>query len=418
MTNRIIHKILPIILQTVLVIPVLSPAAVHAASGTYSIQAIGTFETEACRRMLEDINDLRLNDAWYWDPSNTEKITVSGLTPLVYDYGLEQAAMQRAAELAVFYDHARPDGESCFTAFGEEYQYGAVGENIAYGYTNADAVFEGWEQEYEDYAGQEHRRNMLNPDFKAVGVGCFECDGILFWAQEFSSVSSEAAPSPLVSPVSMNVSSDQITEVSFGSNLIKTEPGQTVDLSAPGPVVKTRQGTLVPCTFSDGDFEIEDPAIANIMNGKLTALQKGETTLSLNKCGYSLPVRIAVTEKDTLIPDIPTDVTVTDGKMQYLRFIPEETGYYTFCSEGEYDTTGHLYDADKKELASNDDGPMSYNFSFSFDLTENTLYYLGVSLYGDGEGSFPVTVKKTEKKDELTDGPSYDILSDGTGSIS
>ena len=185
MPGRMIKKILQTFLPAALLMIALFPASAQADSEIYTIQAIGDFETASCRRMLDDINYLRAYDAWYWDSSDTEKITVSGLRPLVYDYSLERVAMQRAAELAAYYSHTRPNGERCFTAYTEEFDFGGMGENIAYGYESADAVFEGWAEEDKPYAGQGHRRNMLNSGFRSVGVGCFECDGILFWAQEF-----------------------------------------------------------------------------------------------------------------------------------------------------------------------------------------------------------------------------------------
>ena len=70
--------------------------------------------------MLEMINDFRTgSEAWYWDSSDTEKIWCNDLAPLEYDEGLEQVAMQRAAELAAFYSHTRPNNTSCFTAYDE-----------------------------------------------------------------------------------------------------------------------------------------------------------------------------------------------------------------------------------------------------------------------------------------------------------
>ena len=157
------------------------------ADETLGISIYGSFETETTRQMLNNINDLRQNDAWYWNESDTEKIYVNNLQPLVYDYTLERVAMQRAAELAITYAHTRPNGTSCFSAYPSSLFYGGgVGENIAYGYQSPDAVFTAWAEADEPYAGQGHRRNMLSRNFKAVGVGCFWCNGTLFWAQAFS----------------------------------------------------------------------------------------------------------------------------------------------------------------------------------------------------------------------------------------
>lgn len=67
--------------------------------------------------MLDDINAFRTGgDAWYWNSSDSQKIQTGKLSPLAYSYDLEKVAMQRAAEIALTFEHTRPDGSSCFTA--------------------------------------------------------------------------------------------------------------------------------------------------------------------------------------------------------------------------------------------------------------------------------------------------------------
>ena len=139
-------------------------------------------QTEA-RTMFEMINDFRTgDDAWAWDESNENKISYDGLSELQYDPVLEEVAMQRAAEIAVYYSHTRPNGSDCFTAYPAGYN--GKGENIAYGYESAEAVFIAWREDNEDFAGQGHRRNMLG-NFNAVGIGHVTYNGVEYWVQEF-----------------------------------------------------------------------------------------------------------------------------------------------------------------------------------------------------------------------------------------
>ena len=215
----------------------------------------------------------------------------------------------------------------------------------------------------------------------------------------------------------MDVNSDLIEEVSFEKGSLKIEKGSTIDLTALGFGVDVSQGVHIPCTISAEDFVIGDTSIANIVNGQLTARNNGETTLSTEKYGHSLSIRIVVGETDRLTLGIPADVTVTDGEEQYLLFVPGETGSYTFYSEGEYDTIGRLYDAGKNQLTSDDDGGSEYNFSLSADLTAGEVYYIGVDLYNADQATFTVTVIKTEEHGASTDGFTYEILSDGTAGI-
>ena len=101
----------------------------------------------------------------------------AGLAPLTMDHKLTEAAMQRAAELYVRYDHDRPD-DTYFTSISEEFYPG--GENIALGFANAEEVTQAWKDSPGHYA------NMTVEDFTAIGVGCFcQNDGALCWVQLF-----------------------------------------------------------------------------------------------------------------------------------------------------------------------------------------------------------------------------------------
>lgn len=124
---------------------------------------------------------------------NKERAEV-GLVPLVLDPKLTDAAMQRAAELALYYDHTRPDGGSCFEVISTD-RLGDMGENIAMGQTSAAQVMDGWfysERELyrngvTDFPKVGHYLNIINEGYQCIGIGCFYKDGRYFWAQEFSS---------------------------------------------------------------------------------------------------------------------------------------------------------------------------------------------------------------------------------------
>ena len=375
----------------------LSRTAAFADSDTVTLQVKGRFIIDSTRQMLDNINDLRANDAWYWNSEDTEKIWVTDLSPLVYDYALERMAMQRAAELAVTYSHTRPNGERCFSAFPSEYSWSSVGENIAYGYTSADSVFTAWAEADDPYAGQGHRRNMLNSMFTGVGIGCFECEGVLFWAQEFSSPETHAAESPLTSPVSMEVLQECIASASLGGQ-ITLHQGHSVELSSIELRVKDNYspGLSVPCYIPESAFSIADTGIARISGGKIEGLQNGETTLTADYGGLTVSALVVVTEDDT-IPlhlDTPVSVDLAAGELKLFSFTPSESGDYRFYSSGGYDTCGYLYDSAMNELAFNDDGGEGNNFSISCQLDAGTQYYFGARMYsGTASGSFTVTLE-------------------------
>ena len=145
-------------LALLLVVALLSGAMLlhaFAQESRFTITAELTFGQTDARAMISLINDLRKPaNAWYWAKDDKTKETANNLKDLTYDYGLEKIAMQRAAEIAVYYSHTRPNGESCFTAY--DYDYRSIGENIAWGsgsrtVTAAVTQFVN-EKQYYDYA--------------------------------------------------------------------------------------------------------------------------------------------------------------------------------------------------------------------------------------------------------------------------
>lgn len=99
----------------------------------------------------------------------------NGLNSLRYDASLEGAADVRANETTVRFSHTRPDGSDWYTV-NPDLMYG---ENLADGYTTADAVVNAW------MASPGHKANILKPDFTTVAVSTTVKDGKTYWAQEF-----------------------------------------------------------------------------------------------------------------------------------------------------------------------------------------------------------------------------------------
>ncbi|MBQ6232571.1 MAG: leucine-rich repeat protein [Clostridia bacterium] len=391
--------------------------AVADSSDIMTIELDGEFIIDSTRQMLNNINDLRANDAWYWNSSDTEKVYPANLVPLEYDYGLERVAMQRAAELAVYYDHTRPNGESCFTAFPNEVM--GVGENIAAGYNTPDSVFVAWAEADEPYNGQGHRRNMLDEGFTTVGIGCFEYNGYRYWAQEFGSNHTTAATNPLIPPVSIDVSKDMITDITIGDQitLFKGHAVNIPDVSV-SFVGKYIPGSIIRFPVSEENCRIADASVADIADGRIVGLAVGETVLTVTFRDMTLSAVISVVE-DQAIPlqlDTTRNVSIPAGETVYFSFTPNETGVYVFYSSGDKDTCGILYNSDKTVLLDDDDGGENYNFSISSELTANTLYYYGVRLYSpDITASVSVTLKKDDTM--VSSGFAYKLLDDGTASI-
>ena len=120
-----------------------------------------------------------------------------GLSPLSMDAELFNAAKLRADEITVLFSHTRPDGTMCYTVSDKVY-----GENIAYGYGTASAVMTGWMN------STGHRDNILEAEYKSIGVGCYNYNGTLYWVQLFSCDEASdggTIPTPTPTPVSDTV---------------------------------------------------------------------------------------------------------------------------------------------------------------------------------------------------------------------
>lgn len=87
-------------------------------------------------------------------------------------------------------------------------------------------------------------------------------------------------------------------------------------------------------------------------------------------------------------------------------FIPTEDGTYGFLSNGNYDTSGYIYDADMNLLKSDSDSGEDENFSVVCDMVAGNKYYLktDVNYYGDLED-----IDTTIKVIKLTPATSIEI---------
>lgn len=102
----------------------------------------------------------------------------NGVAELIQMDAVGTIAEIRGKESAELFQHTRPNGTRCFTVFAEHtLRYRAAGENLAYGFKTPAAVVTGWMN------SPGHRRNVLDPDFRYIGVGCFTNPmGVLYCA--------------------------------------------------------------------------------------------------------------------------------------------------------------------------------------------------------------------------------------------
>ena len=300
-------------------------------------------QTEA-RTILDMINEARTdsNYAWYWNKDDTTKTYCENLQPLQYDYDLERAAMQRAAEIAVIYDHRRPDDRDTFTVYGENSvtSYTRMGENIAAGYETAASVNYGWREDDEPYGGQGHRRNMLSDKFNCVGIGHVYYGGTDYWVENFAyrkevnttAVSANETEKTLTIPVVTS----KITnfDITFDKEEYSLKTGESTSFSISNPeiVVDGHWGysTYIPVTDTP-DLTIDDPAVATLSDtGIINGISEGDTTISASLYGLTSGKTAAVKVHDCKNHwdngKITVDPTCTEtGTKQYTCTICGET---------------------------------------------------------------------------------------------
>lgn len=238
---------------------------------------------------------------------NQERAKV-GAGALSMNTTLLGAAMQRAAELNIFYSHTRPDGSDCFAVSGALSGY--VGENIAMGHTSPAMVMDAWM----DSDG--HRRNILDPNYKSLGIGAVYANGKYYWAQEFSGAAATTPTRPAnkearwsVTAVSSNLGAVSST---VQSGVTMTMTNTTLPTLSPGLMIMNKgfanKGFLY--RFPSGDLRV---TLGNATVGTLAEGASGATVFKPSKAGSAT---ITVAAKNYPLIAEKVAVTVVDNRVK------------------------------------------------------------------------------------------------------
>ena len=252
----------------------------------------GEYLYSEARKMEKLINKFRTGkNAWYISEDNSRRIKVNGLKALEYDYNLERVAMERALEIAAYFSHTRPDGSAWSTAYPAGYN--GKGENIAYGYGSAQDAFTAFAEEKENYAGQGHRRNMLNNRFTKVGFGAVRVGNVVYWVQEFGIGGSRGSDNNRYKGSTVKISDkifrDVVRKVKTEDEELTVKVGNSVKL--PEIVIISRSGAKM--TLKESSWEAAD-GIIRIKGKKVTGQAEGKTELITAVAGVSLELPVSV----------------------------------------------------------------------------------------------------------------------------
>ena len=312
---------------------------VFNAGEEITVSVTGVYGQTEARSMLEMVNDFRANDPTYWNLADTEIINVGPLSSLTYDYTLEAAAMQRAMEIALSWDHARPystDTLSCFDV-DDEFSVPAEirGENIAAGYYSAAAAFEGWQEADKSYSGQGHRRNMLNSNFNTIGIAHVVVYGTHFWVQELAYIPENSinhqdpGASDGEESRTMRVMADTLTTIS--SELSQTTFNLETNVAALPPYISMvgRKNNTWPSNdyimFSSypTNWTSSDESVAVYMNDHIVTYNAGTAVFTTTFGGKEFAFTVRVKELLS-ITNQPASVTAWTGTT--VKFSVTATG--------------------------------------------------------------------------------------------
>ena len=331
------------------------PFKVKAETATTPVSISVQYGQTEARTILNMINEMRTSstDAWYWKQDDTTKTYCTNLQPLQYDYDLEKTAMQRAAEIAIIYSHTRPNNKDTFSAFYENsVYYTYAGENIAAGYGTADSVNDGWREDNELYAGQGHRRNMLNSKFNCVGIGHVYYNGFHYWVENFAyrdkvnttPVSADNTETTLTIPVATSKISN--FNITFDKDEYSLKTGESTSISVSDPTISVfgHWGSRFVFVTDTPDLTIADSTVATL-SGSITGISEGDTTISASLYGLTAhqtaAVKVHNCENHWDDGKITTPPTCTKtGVKQYICTICSET------KTEEIAALGHDYSSD------------------------------------------------------------------------
>ena len=331
------------------------PFKVKAETATTPVSISVQYGQTEARTILNMINEMRTSstDAWYWKQDDTTKTYCTNLQPLQYDYDLEKTAMQRAAEIAIIYSHTRPNNKDTFSAFYENsVYYTYAGENIAAGYGTADSVNDGWREDNELYAGQGHRRNMLNSKFNCVGIGHVYYNGFHYWVENFAyrdkvnttPVSADNTETTLTIPVATSKISN--FNITFDKDEYSLKTGESTSISVSDPAISVfgHWGSRFVFVTDTPDLTIADSTVATL-SGSITGISEGDTTISASLYGLTAhqtaAVKVHKCENHWDDGKITTPPTCTKtGVKQYTCTICSET------KTEEIAALGHDYSSD------------------------------------------------------------------------
>ncbi len=308
--NRVLRKIRALLLLAA-ALCCLCGLQVSAASKTETVNITGSCNYSSAYSVLKLVNQER---------------SAAGLSSLTMDKDLLNAAMQRAAETSVYFDHTRPSGDSCFTVSAKAY-----GENIAAGQTTASSVMNSWMN------SSGHKANILGSGYTTIGIGCFKQNGMTFWVQLFGYGSATTLSQPSNSTktfsVTLDASNFKLYLDSPDKSRLKAGKSYTFEATLRNPAI----GTYVTVDNNSLKWSSSSSAATVSAKGVVTGVKKGSATIRASGENGNLSASKTLSITKNLSTSISGLSNTAKGIKISWKKSPSAKGYYIYRkSSGSY----------------------------------------------------------------------------------
>ncbi|MDR0853772.1 MAG: CAP domain-containing protein [Clostridiales Family XIII bacterium] len=304
----------------------------------------------------------------------------AGKTALVMDKSLVNAALTRASEIAILFDHKRPDG-SDWSTVPDLHKAAWLAENLAVGQATPEAVVNGslgWVN------SQKHYATLIDAKYKSTGIVCVTIGGNLWWVQVFSSKDA----TPLSKPANSNkVASVNALTSNLNAHVVISPKVPTTETPIKFSIVNRNNEFDVPLHHEQFDFSwTGNSALLDAAGGVIrTGAPAGSYEITAARSGSKYTIQSGVFKIQTpayVPPDTKFEVSYLydDENLPYdAPLVPSVASFYAGSKvyiQPPVKLAGSTFSgwSGKGKVSEN---PVEVNANGSFNMPEEDVVFTG-----------------------------------------